>query len=95
MKKIVIFGLLIAVVLVVGCVEEVTNIKKECTSDEDCVPAQCCHPTSCVSRDQAPDCSGIFCTEDCRGGTMDCGCGYCGCIDGRCEVVWTKDKEWC
>ena len=67
----------------------------ECQSDEDCVPAQCCHPTSCISKDRAPDCSGIACTEECRGGTMDCGCGHCECVDGKCQVVWTKNEDWC
>ncbi|MFO7567033.1 MAG: hypothetical protein R6X02_30595 [Enhygromyxa sp.] len=58
-----------------------------CSSDADCVPAQCCHPTSCVPASQAPDCSDVFCTEECRGGTMDCGQGHCACQDGICTAV--------
>jgi len=61
----------------------------ECKQDSDCVPVQCCHPTSCVPDDQAPDCSGIACTMVCAPGTMDCGSGHCGCIDGECQVIWT------
>ena len=33
-----------------------------CVTASDCVPEQCCHPTSCVNRNNAPDCSGIMCT---------------------------------
>ncbi|HLT38908.1 MAG TPA: hypothetical protein VK034_21640 [Enhygromyxa sp.] len=58
-----------------------------CSSDADCVPAECCHPTSCVPASQAPDCSDTFCTEECRGGTMDCGQGHCACQDGTCTAV--------
>lgn len=58
-----------------------------CTSDADCVPAQCCHPTSCVPASEAPDCSDVACTEECRGGTMDCGQGHCACQDGTCTAV--------
>lgn len=56
-----------------------------CTSDADCVPAQCCHPTSCTSPAQAPDCSDVACTEECRAGTLDCG-GRCLCVDGTCTA---------
>lgn len=58
-----------------------------CSSDAECVPAQCCHPTSCVPASQAPDCSDMFCTEVCEGGTMDCGQGHCACLDGLCTAV--------
>ncbi|PRQ06783.1 hypothetical protein [Enhygromyxa salina] len=58
-----------------------------CSADVDCVPAQCCHPTTCVPASEAPDCSDIACTEECQGGTMDCGQGHCGCQDGACVAV--------
>jgi eight-cysteine-cluster-containing protein len=61
-----------------------------CDSAEDCVPAQCCHPTSCINRDYAADCSGIGCTTECSRGTMDCGCGSCDCINNTCRVVWNE-----
>lgn len=60
---------------------------KVCEADVDCVPAQCCHPTSCVPAAQAPDCSDIACTQDCQAGTMDCGQGHCACADGTCTAV--------
>ena len=60
---------------------------KACVSDADCVPAECCHPTSCVPANMAPDCSDVACTEECRGGTMDCGQGHCACQDGQCTAV--------
>ena len=56
-----------------------------CTKDEDCVPASCCHPSTCVAADAAPECGGTMCTADCRAGTMDCG-GGCQCQDGRCAA---------
>lgn len=59
-----------------------------CTSDADCVPAECCHPTSCVAAIDKPDCSATACTMDCRGGTMDC-YGGCLCVEGKCAAkLW-------
>jgi len=60
-----------------------------CIVDADCVPASCCHPAACAPISQAPDCSGIACTLDCRQGTMDCGQGQCVCTDGTCGVAWS------
>lgn len=60
----------------------------ECQTDEDCVAASCCHATTCISIDKKPECKGIFCTEDCSG-PLDCGTGYCGCVNGKCLVVKT------
>ena len=62
---------------------------KECLSNNNCVPAQCCHPTSCIAVDKAPSCKGIACTEECRNGTMDCGEGHCGCVDNKCQAIMT------
>jgi len=56
---------------------------EECSSNSDCVPADCCHATSCVPAGQAPDCSGVACTMDCRPGTMDC-YGGCECQSSKC-----------
>jgi hypothetical protein len=56
-----------------------------CKTDADCVPAQCCHPTSCALKSAAPDCSKTMCTKECRGGTMDCG-GGCLCQQGKCNA---------
>lgn len=72
-----------------GCVNCASPCRDDfCRSNSDCSPAQCCHPDSCIIRTQAPDCEGVFCTQECRLGTMDCGAGYCACIEGRCEVKW-------
>jgi len=60
---------------------------EECSTDADCVPAQCCHATDCVSEVEAPNCAGMFCTEECRGGTIDCG-GGCSCVDGKCNAYY-------
>lgn len=54
-----------------------------CESDEDCVPASCCHSTGCVPKSKAPTCDGVMCTMECQPNTLDCG-GSCSCIDGEC-----------
>ncbi len=73
-----------------GCMLEL--FPDYCTSDSDCIPEQCCHPDSCVNKKFEQDCSGTACTAECRKGTMDCGCGKCACIDGRCMVLWRRDR---
>ena len=60
---------------------------KHCLRDEDCVPAQCCHPTDCVNVENRPNCEGIVCTMECRPGTMDCGQGYCACVENQCKAI--------
>ncbi|MFO8073585.1 MAG: hypothetical protein R6V85_17130, partial [Polyangia bacterium] len=39
-----------------------------CETDADCVPGECCHPETCVAAANAPDCTEMMCTMDCRGG---------------------------
>lgn len=56
-----------------------------CTTDADCVPADCCHAAACVAQTNAPDCGGAMCTMECRYGTIDCG-GGCLCHEGRCAA---------
>lgn len=60
--------------------------EKECTKDSDCVPATCCHPDSCTIKEKAPDCKNIMCSMVCSG-PLDCAAGYCGCVEGKCEVI--------
>lgn len=57
-----------------------------CASDADCVPAECCHPSSCVAAAQKPDCRAVLCSMECRSGTFDCGGGGCVCRGGRCQA---------
>jgi len=38
-----------------------------------------------MPKSQAPDCSGTFCTQDCKPGTIDCG-GSCVCQNQQCLV---------
>jgi hypothetical protein len=64
-----------------------------CTTDADCVPAECCHPKTCTHKDSAPDCHDMMCTLDCRGGTMDCGGGRCLCRDGKCAAEILPPKQ--
>lgn len=56
-----------------------------CEQDTDCRPAQCCHATGCVAAENAPDCSDVMCTEECRANTIDCG-GECVCHEGKCAA---------
>jgi len=92
-----------AILLVVGYVASKSYLKvperifdkSYCERDSDCVPAQCCHSTSVVSKKFAPSCEGIVCTQECRPGTIDCGCGKPVCINNKCEVLWTRTYSWC
>ena len=60
-----------------------------CTTNADCVPAQCCHPTSCVRQDAKPVYTDFMCTMSCEG-SLDCGAGSCGCTNGRCSVIQAR-----
>lgn len=55
----------------------------ECDEASDCISAQCCHAADCIIIEKRPDCSKVFCTQECMPGTLDCG-GSCACIKGRC-----------
>ena len=59
---------------------------RSCTTDEDCVPAQCCHPASCTGNAAAPSCGNVMCTMSCEG-PIDCGAGSCGCVNGKCGII--------
>ncbi|MDD1653339.1 MAG: hypothetical protein LUQ64_02210 [Methanomicrobiales archaeon] len=56
-----------------------------CTVNSDCVPEQCCHPTSCINKEFKGVCT-LLCTMSCEG-PIDCGAGHCGCVSGTCRVV--------
>jgi len=62
--------------------------KTSCQSDNDCVPEFCCHSSTCVNVKYKPNCTGIFCTQECMPGTMDCGQGHCVCVNNTCNVEW-------
>jgi hypothetical protein len=61
----------------------------ECVVDSDCVSATCCHSSICVSKNSAPDCKGIMCSQYCKPDSLDCG-GSCSCIDGKCNAVFVR-----
>lgn len=84
----------LAAVIFSGCVQ-VEKEKTYCEKDSDCVPEGCCHPTSCVNKEFIPECQDISCTQECKAKTMDCGCGHCACVESKCGVKWTREKEWC
>ena len=88
------FVLLILCIFLVSCTNNAIPTKSvedpvsvlSCKTDADCVPAQCCHATSCVNKENAPDCSDVFCTLSCEIGTTDCG-GGCYCDEGKCSAI--------
>ncbi len=55
-----------------------------CETDADCVPDDCCHPSSCVNVNYKPDCSATLCSAVCQPDTLDCGQGSCLCINNKC-----------
>ena len=86
--------IIIALIIVLGIIL-VTYYSKEnnvgiseCVVDEDCVKSACCHASSCVSSENAPECSGIYCTQACEPGTLDCEQGSCECVNKKCEAVF-------
>ena len=97
MKRLIILLVLMSIVAISGCVKQTINIGKEttttvpvntltCQSKDDCVPAQCCHPTSCINKNYKTVCN-VGCTAVCEPGTMDCGQGYCDCINNECKAI--------
>ena len=58
--------------------------EQSCTTDDDCVPVECCHPASCENRAYKHVCN-LMCTNVCSG-PIDCGAGSCGCVNGTCAV---------
>jgi len=87
MKKIIVLALLF---LMIGCSppNQQNNPQdvKECTTSSDCIPASCCHASSCVPKEKAPNCSDMFCTLECTPNTLDCNQGFCSCINNKCQV---------
>lgn len=59
-----------------------------CESDLDCSPKEACHPKTCVNKEFAQDSSGSICTAVCEPGSLDCGQGYCSCINNKCGAVF-------
>lgn len=68
-------------------VEKISSGKNTCQNKFDCVPATCCHPNSCINRNFKPDCKDIVCNLVCVPGTMDCGQGYCDCVNNECKAI--------
>lgn len=61
--------------------------KKYCETNEDCMPASCCHPNDAVNKANALNCQGIMCTQECRPGTIDCNQGEVICKGKQCGVL--------
>lgn len=92
MKKAVAIGIIVLIVfgvLIFFLNDKKENVKEfECKEDNECVPATCCHPNSCVSVSKSPNCSGIYCTAVCEPGTLDCGQAKCGCVNNKCQAIF-------
>ena len=82
--------IIIVVLLVVGFFWFVGKWDRGEEIEDKCVPASCCHATECVLESEAPNCSGSICSAVCMAGSMDCGAGECGVVDGECEVIWNE-----
>ena len=81
--------LVILMVFALAFLTACSNIPPElyCESNSDCTAASCCHPTSAMNKESAPDCSGILCTAVCQPETLDCGQGEIRCVENRCTAV--------
>jgi len=77
--------LVFAIVFVSGCANMPDDA--ECSSDSGCVPASCCHSSECVPASEAPNCEGRMCSMECKPGTLDCGQGFCECMNSKCRAV--------
>jgi len=65
-----------------GCMY--TIVRDSCRTDADCVPTECCHPSTCENKRFKEPCN-VMCTMVCEG-PIDCGAGSCACVDGKCAV---------
>ncbi|MEN7981948.1 MAG: hypothetical protein ABFQ65_00690 [Nanoarchaeota archaeon] len=63
---------------------------QECQIDSDCVPVSCCHPDSCVAKEQKPNCEGVLCSMSCES-LLDCGAGSCGCKENKCIIISSNE----
>jgi polar amino acid transport system substrate-binding protein len=78
---------LLLIGFIAGCVMPTPggDETRTCSVDSDCVPEQCCHPTSCINKSYKGVCNEL-CTAVCDG-PIDCGAGHCGCVNGTCQVL--------
>jgi len=93
-----VFAIIVLAVIVFAINLSVKNLQPSvidnmtCKVDSDCVAAQCCHATEVINKNFAPDCKEIFCTMECRSGTIDCDHGEIKCVDSKCTVIWPEEK---
>ena len=81
-KKIILLLVLALFITSCGVAKE-----KQCTQDSDCRAASCCHASDAVNIENAPDCKGILCSQQCEPNTIDCGQGFVKCVENECQVV--------
>jgi hypothetical protein len=84
--------LIIILVIAAAIIAGLYFLKKpsltECSSNSDCVPEQTCHPTQCVLSSQIPsEKSMLFCSQECKPNTLDCGQAECVCsTNKKCQT---------
>ena len=83
---VVVIAVLIAVLVMQNEAIQNTDIYS-CNYDSDCIAEQCCHATSAINKNFAPNCKEAICTMECRGGTLDCGYGEIKCTSKKCAVI--------
>lgn len=92
-----IFGLIVIIIIGALFFLVASNDKNEsfnepvkdensCVYDSDCIKDSCCHASGCAAAENAPECLGIVCSQECAPGTLDCGQGSCKCINNKCGV---------
>jgi len=74
------------IIFLVSCTSNIPA-EKQCSVDEDCAPATCCHPNDTVNKDFQPKCLNTICTMECAPGTTDCNQGEIKCIENECKVI--------
>ena len=91
-NKKIFWTIIILFIILIGLIYAIVNsnnkekVNFDCSENNECVPASCCHAESCISSDKAPVCNRTVCTQECSS-TLDCGQGSCGCINNKCTVI--------
>ncbi len=92
MKKIIQITLIISLLITLFLASCTSSIppEKQCSVNQDCVPSKCCHADDAVNKANAPNCNDIFCTQQCKPGTLDCNQGKISCVKGECKALITS-----
>ena len=95
-RRALIVFVLVLLVVVSGFLIKENNRKKDipvelfCEDNGDCIPEEACHSSNCVGLGYEESRDGIFCSQECSPGTLDCGQGSCECVKNRCGAVFNE-----